>query len=555
MTIAGRKTEGTIFGKVLFNGCVADANLLKKYTAYVPQTESFFGGASVYETLLFSVMIRRRESTAYKLQLIEHVIDQMNLDKCRHALVGNHVIRGISGGEMKRLALAVALLAADARAMFIDEPTSGLDSSMASDVMNALQRLQHEDGRTIILTIHQPSIDIYKAFDKLMLLSGGHLVFFGGANNSLEFFSTQGFAYEAGVNIAEYLIDCISSESTVEYYANSQLCEENKKEVKELSAIVHAVDAECKTGPYAYSFFAELIVMLRYKDLRRWRRGIFWFTRLGLYSTLGALFSSFFFNQTYTPSGIINRNGVLFISVILPAFMAQVHVEEVKFEREVYTRELHDSLYRPLTYVTSKILAEVPMTILASVTYSAILYFSIGLQNTAAAFAFFCLGMFTNFTIAQLIGSTIAASIPGDVGPAAILPIFSTLYMLVGGFFIRASTLHVVWKWLYTISYIQWSWSCLMVNEYDKREFYDHCDSEGTNELLDQLALPDSSRRILNLLLGTQACTAITGESILRPFELTSRNKFISLGYAACSIPVFFTFFYLGVSRVRHEKR
>lgn len=94
-----------------------------------------------------------------------------------------------------------------------------------------------------------------------------------------------------------------------------------------------------------------------------------------------------------------------------------------------------------------------------------------------------------------------------------------------------------------------------MVNEYDKREFYDHCDSEGANELLDQLALPDSSRRILNLLLGTQACTAITGESILRPFELTSRNKFISLGYAACSIPVFFTFFYLGVSRVRHEKR
>jgi hypothetical protein len=94
--------------------------------------------------------------------------------------------------------------------------------------------------------------------------------------------------------------------------------------------------------------------------------------------------------------------------------MAQVHVEEVKFEREVYTREFHESYYRPGNYVASKIIAEMPMTILASLSFSAVLYWCVGLNPTAIAFFFFVFVCLVNFTISQLIGCTIAAAIPGD---------------------------------------------------------------------------------------------------------------------------------------------
>ncbi len=95
-----------------------------------------------------------------------------------------------------------------------------------------------------------------------------------------------------------------------------------------------------------------------------------------------------FLSAEKTPTGILNTNGIMFIACILPSFMAQVHVEEVKFEREVYTREFHESYYRPGNYVASKIIAEMPMTILASLSFSAVLYWCVGLNPTAIAFFF-----------------------------------------------------------------------------------------------------------------------------------------------------------------------
>jgi hypothetical protein len=130
--------------------------------------------------------------------------------------------------------------------------------------------------------------------------------------------------------------------------------------------------------------------------------------------------------------------------------------------------------------------------------------------------------------------------------------------MLVGGFFIRAKTIHVMWKWLYTVSFIQWVWSALMVNEYQRKQFFDHCDSTtgGLDDLVEQLSLPESSVQLLRMFVANQdECDPITGESVLRTFSLESRNRWSSLLYASLSVPVYLLAFYLGVSRVRHEKR
>lgn len=574
--ISGRKTEGRIRGKILFDGVVPSLATIKKYTAYVPQHEAFFGGATVAETVTFAAMIKlpgtSTEDVKRKLELVEHVIDQMNLSKCRDTLVGNHVIRGISGGELKRLAVASALCTSNPRAMFLDEPTSGLDSSMAADVINCLSRLQAEDGRTLLVTVHQPSMPIYQSFNKLILLTSGMLAYFGEAgHNPMDFFINQGFPYEAGFNIAEYFIDTISTgQECAKYYAESSLRASNLEHVAEITSLKLPMNAVTintessktngtgKDSEYAHNPFTELGIMIRYKDAPKWRYAIFWFTRCGLYVILAALLSAFFYQQKKTPTGILNTNGIMFIACILPSFMAQVHVEEVKFEREVYTREFHESYYRPGNYVASKIIAEMPMTILASLSFSAVLYWCVGLNPTAIAFFFFVFTCLVNFTISQLIGCTISAAIPGDVGPASVLPIYATINMLVGGFFIRARTIHNAWRWLYNISFIQWAWSSIMVNEYDGREFFDHCGSDtgGLDDLIESMSLPESSLRLLRMFFSNQSqCDAITGESVLRTFSLAERGKWMSLLYASLSVPVYLATFYFGVSRVRHEKR
>ena len=516
-----------------------------------------------------------KAKVAEKHEKVKEVIQQLNLQRCAHTYMGNRLIRGVSGGEMKRTAVACALLI-NPQCMFLDEPTSGLDSAMAQEVIINLRALQLKQGCTFVVTIHQPAPAVFDAFNRLVLLNYGRVAYFGpGRAAPLEFFAAQGFPYRSGYNAAEYLIDTLNQHGVATggehdfeaYYATSELCAANAASVQETALLsqkctegaMSRQQGDGHVSKFANTHLRELWVLLRYKALSRVRHPLFLVTRVGLYVLLAGLLSSFFYGQDRQVSGILNVVGILFISVILPCFMAQVFVEEMKFDREVYTREFNDAYYRAGTYVAQRVMTEMSALVLAVGSFSAILYWSVELNDNLAKFGFFVLTTGVNFTIAMLVGFTIASGITGEVGPAVILPVFTTLNMLVGGFFIRKATIHAIWIWLYWISFIQWTWSALMVNEFEGMEYSDHCN--GNNDLLelfDTMPLTLQQKQAIEIFQSTRqfsTCTPILGDSVLASFELDGRNKWISLGWSACAIPVFIITFYIGVRFVKHEKR
>ena len=528
------------------------------------------------ETILFAAMAKLppapRDDVADKQAKVSAVIDQLNLQRCADTYMGNRLIRGVSGGEMKRTAVACALLCSP-KCMFLDEPTSGLDSAMAREVVLNLRALRDEQGCTFVVTIHQPAPAVFDAFERLVLLNYGRVAYWGpGRGAPLDFFAAQGFPYRPGYNVAEYLIDTLNSHSVATggshdfegYYAASALREANVASVGDVDELRRRDGAALAGGggkrssKFANGAARELWVLLRYKGLSRVKHPLFVTTRVFLYVLLAGLLSSFFYGQDRQLTGIFNSVGILFISVILPCFMAQVFVEEMKFDREVYTREFNDAYYRAGNYVAHRIMVEMPALVVAALTFAAILYPSVGLNPSPEAFAFFVLAAVVNFAIAMLVGFTIAAGIRGEVGPAVFLPVFTTLNMLVGGFFIRKVTIHAVWIWLYWISFIQWTWSALMANEFAGAEFFDHCDAESVADLFGAMPLSPSQERALSLYAASrsgQPCEPIPGDTVLASFELNDRDKWLSLGYAACSLPVFVLTFYLGVRHVKHERR
>lgn len=549
---------------------------MKKHTAYIQQQDCFFGGATVRETILFAAMAKLplapRDDVADKQAKVSAVINQLNLQRCADTFMGNRLIRGVSGGEMKRTAVACALLCSP-KCMFLDEPTSGLDSAMAREVVLNLRALRDEQGCTFVVTIHQPAPAVFDAFERLVLLNYGRVAYWGpGRGAPLDFFAAQGFPYRPGFNVAEYLIDTLNSHSVATggshdfegFYAASALREANVASVGDVDelrrregAALAGVGAR-RSSKFANGAARELWVLLRYKGLSRVKHPLFVTTRVFLYVLLAGLLSSFFYGQDRQLTGIFNSVGILFISVILPCFMAQVFVEEMKFDREVYTREFNDAYYRAGNYVAHRIMVEMPALVVAALSFAAILYPSVGLNASTSAFAFFVLAAVVNFAIAMLVGFTIAAGIRGEVGPAVFLPVFTTLNMLVGGFFIRKVTIHAVWIWLYWISFIQWTWSALMANEFGGAEFFDHCDAESVADLFGAMPLSPSQERALSLYAASrsgQPCEPILGDTVLASFELDDRDKWLSLGYAACSLPVFVLTFYLGVRHVKHERR
>lgn len=123
-----------------------------------------------------------------RMRRVDEVISELALLKCQNTTIGiPGRLRGISGGEMKRLSFAAEVLT-NPPLMFCDEPTSGLDSFMAQNVVQVLKNLA-ESGKTVVCTIHQPSSELYSMFDKLLLMAEGRVAFLGTPTEAFNFFS------------------------------------------------------------------------------------------------------------------------------------------------------------------------------------------------------------------------------------------------------------------------------------------------------------------------------------------------------------------------------
>lgn len=117
-------------------------------------------------------------------------------------------IKGISGGERRRLAFACELIT-NPNLLFFDEPTSGLDSFMAMSIVESMKTMAKQ-GKTIICTIHQPSSEIFDKFDRLCLLAEGRLAFQGDLKDAPAFFNSQGFPVPTNYNPADFYINTLA---------------------------------------------------------------------------------------------------------------------------------------------------------------------------------------------------------------------------------------------------------------------------------------------------------------------------------------------------------
>ena len=179
-----------VSGSRLANGQAVTPSSLLASSAYVQQDDLFFGSLTVREHLTFHALLRMDKDVAKadRMERVEAVIQELGLSKCSDTKIGvPGKFKGISGGQMKRLAFASEVLTNPAL-LFCDEPTSGLDSVMAASVVEVMRNLASQ-GRTIVCTIHQPSSQIVNMFDKVLLMAEGRTAYLGdvpGANSFFE---------------------------------------------------------------------------------------------------------------------------------------------------------------------------------------------------------------------------------------------------------------------------------------------------------------------------------------------------------------------------------
>ncbi|KIY98282.1 ABC transporter G family protein, partial [Monoraphidium neglectum] len=203
--LAQRKSVGTLTGQLLVSGRPVARGFIRK-TAYVPQEDNFVPTMTTMETMRFyaAIILPDEMGRAGRQQRLEEVLDAVGLGTHHKTLVGGVLpgglmLRGLSGGERKRLSIAVGILAAPS-VVYLDEPTSGLDSFAALTVMGYMKRMARTNGQVVIASIHQPRSAIWSMFDTVTLLSCGRLMYTGIRDGLVEWFASRGFEYDAGVH-------------------------------------------------------------------------------------------------------------------------------------------------------------------------------------------------------------------------------------------------------------------------------------------------------------------------------------------------------------------
>ncbi|MFA6401458.1 MAG: ATP-binding cassette domain-containing protein [Salinivirgaceae bacterium] len=180
-------------GNIYINGIDIheDKNQLEGVIGFVPQDDLLIEELTVYQNLYYSAKLCFKDFDEEEIaKAVNKILEDLDLIASSHLVVGNPLNKTISGGQRKRLNIALELIR-EPLVMFVDEPTSGLSSMDSEMVMDLLKEITLK-GKLVIVNIHQPSSDIFKMFDKLLIMDkGGYLVYYGNPVDSVVYFKTM----------------------------------------------------------------------------------------------------------------------------------------------------------------------------------------------------------------------------------------------------------------------------------------------------------------------------------------------------------------------------
>ncbi|XP_062172265.1 pleiotropic drug resistance protein 2-like isoform X2 [Alnus glutinosa] len=473
--LAGRKTDGYIEGSISISGYPKNQATFARVSGYCEQNDIHSPYVTVYESLVYSAWLRLASNVKKETRkmFVDEVTELVELNSLRNALVGLPGIDGLSTEQRKRLTIAVELVA-NPSIIFMDEPTSGLDARAAAIVMRTVRNTV-DTGRTVVCTIHQPSIDIFESFDELFLMKRGGLAIYAGplglhSHKLVEYFEAiPGVSkINKGYNPATWMLDVSSTAieaqldiDFAEVYANSDLYRRNQELIKELSTPQLGSEDLYFPTQYSQSFITQCIACFWKQHWSYWRNSQYNAIRFFMTIVIGILFGVIFWSkgdQIHKQQDLINLLGATYAAVFfLGATNASAVQSVVAVERIVFYRERAAGMYSELPYSFSQMAIETIYVAIQTFVYSLLLYSMIGFQWKLEKFLYFYYFLFMCFTYFSMYGMMVVALTPGHQIAAIVMSFFLSFWNLFSGFLIPRPLIPIWWRWYYWASPVAWT--------------------------------------------------------------------------------------------------
>ncbi|KAK9223106.1 hypothetical protein WN944_011548 [Citrus x changshan-huyou] len=458
--------------------------------AYVRQEDLFFSQLTVRETLSLAAELQLPEilSVEERDEYVNSLLFKLGLVSCADSNVGDAKVRGISGGEKKRLSLACELIASPS-VIYADEPTTGLDAFQAEKVMETLRQLA-QDGHTVICSIHQPRGSVYFKFDDIVLLTEGKLVYAGPARDEpLAYFSRFGYTCPDHVNPAEFLADLISvdySSAESVYLSQKRIDSLAESFLQQSSTILYASPLISREG-YKKSklqkrtivkkkggWWRQFWLLLRRAWMQASRDGPTNKVRARMSIASAIIFGSVFWRMGRSQTSIQDRMGLLQVAAINTAMAALTKTVGVfPKERTIVDRERAKGSYALGPYLLSKLIAEIPVGAAFPLMFGAVLYPMAHLHPTLSRFGKFCGIVTVESFAASAMGLTVGAMVPTTEAAMAVGPSLMTVFIVFGGYYVNADNTPIIFRWIPQVSLIRWAFQGLCINEFLGLQF-DH---------------------------------------------------------------------------------
>ncbi|KAL8703657.1 MAG: hypothetical protein Q9201_003169 [Fulgogasparrea decipioides] len=491
----------SIRGDVTYGGSDSK-EMAKNYRGeivYNPEDDLHYATLSVKNTLSFALKTRtpgkesRNEGESRADYIKEFLRVVTKLFWIEHTLgtkVGNEFVRGVSGGEKKRVSIAEAMITR-ASTQCWDNSTRGLDASTALEYVESLRTLTNMAHISTLVALYQAGESLYECFDKVVLIDEGRCLYYGSAENAATYFEGLGFERPARWTTADFLTSVTdpherqikegyedriprSVEQFEHAYRKSDAYKKTIEDTKDLEQDLEAQRRErlgkqskaTKRKNYNLPFYKQAIECTHRQFLIMFGDQLTLGGKWGGILFQALIVGSLFYNLPKTSAGVFPRGGVMFFLLLFNALLALAELTDAFSSRPILLKHKSFSFYRPAAYAIAQTVVDLPLVLVQVLIFDIVVYFMAGLARTPSQFFISVLFLFiltmSMYSFFRAIGSLVGSL---DIA-TRITGVAIQALIVYTGYLIPPSKMHPWFKWLIWINPVQYGFEALMANEF-----------------------------------------------------------------------------------------
>ncbi|KAG1859914.1 ABC-2 type transporter-domain-containing protein [Suillus tomentosus] len=494
-------------GEVCYDSFTPE-EIAKKYRGdviYCPEDDVHFPTLTVEQTLSFAIKTRTPHTRftdqtreQFNRDVVDILIRIFGLHHARNTVVGNAAIRGVSGGEKKRVSIAEALSCRSLISSW-DNSTRGLDSSTALEFIQAL-RIGTDIGRiTTIVSLYQAGEQLYNLFDKVCVISEGRMVYFGPAKEARQYFVDMGYEPYHRQTTSDFLVSVTdpnarnfradvkgpiprtaeemaayflasplgqANRQSIDHYRDHHVGKPERREAYRASAVMEHAPHAPKSNSYTISIPMQVrAVMVRRVQIIK---GDVASQVVQLVAQIfqAIVMGTVFYHLPDATSGYFSRGGILFFALFFGALSAMAEIPALYAQRPIVLRHHKAAMYYPFIESLAHTVVDIPITLIIQGIFSVLLYFLVDLQRTAAQFFIFFLIVFTMTTAMKGFFRLVAAAFKEESSATSVAGIGVLVFSLYTGYTIPRLSIPGALRWITYLNPLGYGFESLMMNEF-----------------------------------------------------------------------------------------